>query len=128
VDDLTGSESNVSEITFAIDGRDYTIDLNKANANKLRKAFQPYIDAGRKAGQKPGKSPAKPATPKPATPNGDAPAIRAWMREHGQDISNFGRIPVKYVEAYRRRDTSVFAQPESVQEALQSQEPELVAV
>lgn len=46
-DDIDGSEA-AETIAFGVDGRMYEIDLNEANARKLRKALEPYVSAGRK--------------------------------------------------------------------------------
>ena len=46
-DDIDGSEA-AETIAFGLDGKSYEIDLNEANAKKLRKALAPYVDAGRK--------------------------------------------------------------------------------
>ena len=46
-DDIDGSEA-AETIAFGLDGKSYEIDLNQANAKKLRKALAPYVDAGRK--------------------------------------------------------------------------------
>ncbi|MET9943255.1 histone-like nucleoid-structuring protein Lsr2, partial [Streptomyces halstedii] len=46
-DDIDGGTA-AETVTFALDGRTYEIDLNPANAKKLRKALAPYMAAGRK--------------------------------------------------------------------------------
>ncbi|MGX1491238.1 hypothetical protein RKD41_003497 [Streptomyces tendae] len=46
-DDIDGSEA-AETIAFGLDGKSYEIDLNEANAKKLRKALAPYVEAGRK--------------------------------------------------------------------------------
>jgi hypothetical protein len=45
-DDIDGSDAEET-VRFALDGKSYEIDLNKKNAAALRRAFKPYIDAGR---------------------------------------------------------------------------------
>lgn len=45
-DDIDGGDADET-VNFALDGKSYQIDLTKKNAAALRKAFQPYIDAGR---------------------------------------------------------------------------------
>ena len=46
-DDIDGSEA-AETIAFGLDGKSYEIDLNEANAEKLREALAPYVEAGRK--------------------------------------------------------------------------------
>lgn len=43
-DDIDGSEA-AETIAFGLDGKSYEIDLNQANAKKLRKALEPYVEA-----------------------------------------------------------------------------------
>ena len=47
-DDLDGGPADHT-LTFALDGKDYEIDLSDANAEKLRKALRPFVAAARKA-------------------------------------------------------------------------------
>jgi len=47
-DDIDGSDAEET-VRFALDGKNYEIDLNKKNAAALRRALKPYIDAGRSA-------------------------------------------------------------------------------
>src|SRR5215213_3768996 len=65
VDDLDGTEEvgnvKLETIRFAIDGKEYEIDLRSANANKLRRALAPFLKAARKAG--PSKSAASRRSP-----------------------------------------------------------------
>ena len=46
-DDLDGKKA-AETVSFALDGRPMEIDLSSANAAKLRKALEPYIEAGRR--------------------------------------------------------------------------------
>ena len=45
VDDLDGSEDDVSTVTFNLDGKNYEIDLSAANAEKLRGKLSKFTDA-----------------------------------------------------------------------------------
>ncbi|HEY3941328.1 MAG TPA: Lsr2 family protein [Acidimicrobiales bacterium] len=49
-DDLDGSEADET-VSFGLDGRSYEIDLATANAEKLRKALEPYIAKAARAGR-----------------------------------------------------------------------------
>ncbi len=50
VDDLDGS-SATQTVMFALDGRQFEIDLSAANAKLLREIFLPYVAAGRRLGR-----------------------------------------------------------------------------
>jgi hypothetical protein len=49
-DDIDGGEADET-ISFALNGNTYEIDLSAENAEKLRSAFAPFIEKGRKAGR-----------------------------------------------------------------------------
>jgi hypothetical protein len=49
IDDIDGGDADET-VHFGIDGKTYEIDLNAANAAKIRAALQPYIEKGRSAG------------------------------------------------------------------------------
>ncbi|KPI29852.1 Lsr2 [Actinobacteria bacterium OK074] len=91
-DDIDGSEA-AETIVFGLDGKSYEIDLNQANAKKLRKALAPYVEAGRKKA-KSGRTYTHTAiTPDPA-------AVRAWARSNKLEVPPRGRIPKKVYEAF----------------------------
>jgi Lsr2 len=99
VDDLDGTELDEGAgetVRFALDNVQYGIDLTDKNAAKLRKALQPFIDAGRRVG---GPSRRTRTTSKSSS-NGNAAQIRAWARENGIELSARGRIPAHIVEQY----------------------------
>jgi hypothetical protein len=45
-DDIDGGDADET-VHFSLDGKSYEIDLNSANAAKLRSALQPYVESGR---------------------------------------------------------------------------------
>ncbi len=45
-DDFDGSDADET-ISFSVDGRSYEIDVNAANAARLRDALEPFIEKGR---------------------------------------------------------------------------------
>jgi hypothetical protein len=101
-DDLDGTtiENGAGEtVTFALDGTSYEIDLSAKNAEKMRKAFQTYIDGGRKVGGGTSRRGRPAAATKSST--ADAKAIRAWAVEQGIEMSARGRIPSEVAEQYR---------------------------
>ena len=94
-DDIDGDEATET-ISFGLDGKSYEIDLNPANAKKLRKALAPYVHAGRKAVRT-----GKPArTMKYTSLTPDPAAVRAWARSHQMEVPPRGRIPKKVYEAF----------------------------
>ncbi|MGP3984027.1 histone-like nucleoid-structuring protein Lsr2 [Streptomyces sp. KR80] len=91
-DDIEGGEA-AETVTFGLDGKFYEIDLNTANAKKLRGVLAPYVEAGRKR-SKSGKTYRHTAVaPDPA-------AVRAWARSHGMEVPPRGRIPKRVYEAF----------------------------
>ncbi|GHE51844.1 Lsr2 family protein [Streptomyces longispororuber] len=91
-DDIDGSEA-AETVVFGLDGKSYEIDLNETNAEELRKALDPYLQAARKK-SKSGKVYRHTAvTPDPA-------AVRAWARSRRLDVPPRGRIPKSVYEAF----------------------------
>lgn len=96
VDDLDNSDADET-VTFALDGVTYEIDLNEANAAKLRDALAPWVGHARRSGGR-----------KSASRNGsgggarrkNVSAVREWARKNGHDVSERGRIPAAVQEAY----------------------------
>lgn len=104
VDDLDGSEAT-QRVPFALDGAKYEIDLNDANADRLRAVFHEYTRKGRRTGgrkQRTHANPANATTTATREQTGiDAGALRMWANENGFNLSGRGRIPAAVVEAYR---------------------------
>src|SRR5580698_2682351 len=51
-DDIDGGDAEET-VFFALDGKSYEIDVNSANAAKVRQAFAPFISKGRPTGGTP---------------------------------------------------------------------------
>ena len=103
IDDLDGSDAS-GTFDFAIDGRQYQIDLSDENAAQLRDALAPYVGAARKAGGRgrPRVARQTVVADKPARSNRDeTAAIREWARANGHTVSDRGRIAKSVVEAYQ---------------------------
>ncbi|MFE5830570.1 Lsr2 family protein [Streptomyces sp. NPDC056488] len=111
-DDIEGGEA-AETVAFGLDGKMYEIDLNAANAKKLRKALAPYLAAGRKiparigagagagsgaAGGR-GRITAAAYTHTDLAP--DPAAVRAWAQSNKMDVPARGRIPKRVYEAFR---------------------------
>lgn len=92
VDDIDGSPADET-VSFALDGKEYEIDLNTKNARKLRDAVAPYLGHARRAGgRRRGRS---------ASGSGPSPAdIRAWARDNGFNVPDRGRVSSEVREAY----------------------------
>jgi hypothetical protein len=97
VDDLTGDElpdGQGQTVTFSLDGVSYEIDLDKINADQLRKDLKRYTDAARKVGR-------QSSAARTTNRRQDTSAIRAWAKANGHDVSERGRIPAAVTEAFK---------------------------
>lgn len=90
-DDIDGGEA-AETVAFGLDGKSYEIDLNPANAKKLRDTLEPFVEAGRKRARSGKAYHRTSVTPDPA-------AVRAWARSHQMEVPR-GRIPKKVYEAF----------------------------
>jgi len=100
VDDVDGT-SATQTVRFALDGRDYEIDLNDINAAKLRKALHPYAAAGRRLGAGSGTLRRRRLTAGAYGMTKEEMAnVRGWARSNGYQVSDRGRIKGEVVAAY----------------------------
>jgi len=91
VDDIDGSAAEET-VAFALDGKEYEIDLSSKNAQKLRDALAPYVGHARRAASRRRGGRAG---------NGPSPAdIRAWARDNGFKVPDRGRVSTEVREAY----------------------------
>ena len=104
IDDLDGGDA-AETVTFGLDGTTYEIDLSKRNATALRKAFERYINAGRKSttasrprSRRADTPPARPARPKR---DYDLMQLREWAGANGVAVPSRGRIPQAVVDQYK---------------------------
>jgi hypothetical protein len=103
IDDLDGKPADRT-VEFSLDGISYTIDLSEANAGKLRKALDPFIEAGTRLGRGgSGRPPGRPSSGSGRTAGSrdENRLIREWAAENGHQISERGRIPQSVSNAYR---------------------------
>ena len=98
-DDIDGSDlgETANTLSFAFEGKEYSIDLSDDNAEAFRQTIAPYIEAGHRVASAKAKA-ARKTTGK--TPPADTKAIREWARENGYDVSDRGRIPADVMDAY----------------------------
>lgn len=96
-DDLDGGEADET-VSFALDGTSYEIDLNDANAQKLRDALATYVGHARKVTGARGR---RSTSGRATTGSGpSAKDVREWARENGHDVPDRGRIPAEVRDAY----------------------------
>jgi hypothetical protein len=93
IDDLDGSEATET-VRFALDGRQYEIDLGERNADELRGELTRFVEAARKtsAGKAPGVRRRSSAV--------DTKTVRAWAVGHGIAVNPRGRIRDDVVQRY----------------------------
>ena len=94
-DDLDGGTAT-EQLAFSIDGAEYEIDLNEANAQRLRTLLDPYMAAGRRKGGRQRRNAAA------ATRRGpkQLQEIRDWARSNGHNVADRGRIPQSVLDSY----------------------------
>ena len=95
VDDVDGSEA-AETVSFALEGTTYEIDLSDQNAKKLRDALEPWVTKARKTGGRRRSSSQKMSQ----LDKGEISMMRAWLQEHGHDVSTRGRISAKLRDLY----------------------------
>ena len=100
VDDIDGSAASET-VRFALDGRQYQIDLSEKHAQDLRGAMAAFVAAARREG---GRRSSTRAASRPATDRGKMTAVREWAKAHGQTVSDRGRISKAVMEAYANSD------------------------
>jgi hypothetical protein len=93
LDDLTGQAADET-VSFALDGVDYEIDVNKKNAAALRKAFAPFQEVARRTGGR------RAPVMKKVASGVDNKAVRAWAASNGIELSERGRIPGHVIDQY----------------------------
>ncbi|PLC10814.1 hypothetical protein AUQ48_15935 [Kocuria flava] len=98
-DDLDGGPADTT-LTFALDGKDYEIDLSEANAEKLRGALRPFAQAGRKTTTRSSGGGPRGTRSRGSGSDPDTAKIRAWAKENGHEVSDRGRIHQTIKDAY----------------------------
>lgn len=109
VDDLDGSAADES-VNFAIDSKQYEVDLSEKHAAQLREILAPFVAAARRAG---GSSVirARRTSPvaRPSAAREETAAIREWATANGFEVSSRGRIAASVREAYENRESTASA-------------------
>lgn len=98
IDDLTGTDDDVQQVSFTISGLTYTLDLGVASRARLADVLQPFIDHA-KANKR---NRAASVHRKRAASNGsgETAALRHWARANGYTIGDRGRIPENIRASY----------------------------
>ena len=100
-DDTDGRPADET-VSFALDGREYEIDLTSKNAAALRKAFDVYVKNGRRiGGGRRGRTSGRASSSSSSKSEVDTKAVREWAGKNGYELSARGRIPANVIEAYR---------------------------
>jgi len=98
-DDLDGTAKDVRTFSFALDGKDYEIDLSKRNGDKFTRKLEPFVAAARKVNRNRGQQ--KPASNGAVKRSKDEMnRIREWARQKGHKVSERGRIAQPILDAY----------------------------
>ena len=101
-DDTDGKPADET-VTFALDGREYEIDLTSKNAAALRKAMDVYVKNGRRlgGGRRGRTSGGSSSSPSRSRSDVDTKAVREWAGKNGYELSSRGRIPSNVIDAYQ---------------------------
>jgi hypothetical protein len=103
VDDLDGtSSSDISTVTFGLDGVSYEIDLNSGNATNLRDHLSEFITSARRTGGrvKRGGGVGVAGSAGSGRNREQTQAIREWAKKNGHEVSDRGRIPAAVIQAF----------------------------
>ncbi|WP_430336246.1 histone-like nucleoid-structuring protein Lsr2 [Rhodococcus sp. ACT016] len=97
IDDLDGDPIDIGgeTISFAVNGVEYSIDLNDKNATEFHRKMDYYIKYATRVGGRKTTRPAKNAADREMTQK-----IREWANANGHTVSARGRVASRIVEAY----------------------------
>jgi hypothetical protein len=101
IDDLDGKtlkQGDGETVNFELDNVAYSIDLSTANADMLRTALSPYVQAARTVSRRGRRG----TRGRAARDRGQVKAIREWATQAGFKVSDRGRISGEVQEAYNK--------------------------
>ena len=112
-DDVDGeSEATHRNISFSLEGNEWTIDLNDGHYNELRAAVERFAEyatkvsgSGRGRGRASGSGSASSVSSKEKKQ--ELAAIRDWAAKNNVEISARGRISESVLHAYKENDPSL---------------------
>jgi len=87
-------------VQFALDGRQYEIDLTNDHADEMRAALGRYIRVARKVGGRQVRARGTDAKPS-ASLDYSPQAVRAWAKANKVKVSPRGRIPQSVLDQFR---------------------------
>lgn len=93
-DDINGEKAD-GTIRFALDGRNYEIDLSQQNATQLRDSLEPFLISARRL-----RTQKKTRLHASQKPSSETPKIRKWSQEQGYDVPVRGRINHEIIDQY----------------------------
>lgn len=96
-DDTDGSTESIRTVSLTLDGQSVEVDLSQKNYDKLFKAIEPYLSAGRKTSSSSSNVRRRRGA---AAKTSDTQAIRAWANEKGIEVSSRGRISADILAKY----------------------------
>ena len=100
VDDIDGSPATTT-IEFNVGGKNYIIDLSKANAAAFNEALAPYIEHARRARRAPANKRKPRSSSEAARAKRQRNAeIRTWALENGVTVSKRGQLGQDTIAAY----------------------------
>lgn len=99
IDDLDGGDADET-VYFALDGRLYKIDLSKDNADNLREAMAPFVNAATSEGKVAAPSNGGSTRQRVTRVESDAKAVRAWADANGLEVAGKGRISREIRQQY----------------------------
>lgn len=101
VDDIDGGDASET-VSFALDGVSYEIDLNEANAARLREELATWVGHARRVGGRAAGARKAAARRTSGGAGSDTAAIREWAKGQGLKVSERGRISAEVLDAYAK--------------------------
>lgn len=105
VDDLDGGPAD-EQVGFSIGQQHYEIDLSAPNAEQFRAQVQPFIEHARRPPHR-----YKSRTMASRQLSKD---MRAWAKDQGMEVSDFGRIAQPVKAAYRAAHSGSLVQAKRI--------------
>lgn len=104
VDDIDGETDAVGDLTFFVDGQEYSVDLNEEHMEHYKGLIEEHrvmllelADYGRPLTRQ-----ASVRVPRGRTKH-ELDEIREWARANGHAVKDMGRIPEKVIDAFETR-------------------------
>ena len=103
VSDLSGEELEAGQgetIEFSYRGKDYTVDLTDAEADRFDAAIEPFVSAATALGGRSNTRRSAESRSSSGMTRDELQNIRAWARANGHKVSDRGRIKSDIIDAY----------------------------